>query len=156
MNKTFQPGNKVYCPFVSTDILTITVSHSHPIYPIEINFNSKTKLFTSEGKYLEDNRVSCIFHATPENKAMLDALYGIEFETPPTKLSGSDLTRAKLKETGKPILCWVSDALDKPNKTVTLIVTAYNGIFQSSSGVSWRYAIPYTGTAFLTGHNFEE
>lgn len=156
MNKTFQAGDKVYCPFLSTAILTITES-PHLYYPIRINYSdSKNKNFTSEGKYLDHDKLPSIFHATPENKAMLDALYGTEFETPPVKLHGSDLTCAKLKETGMPILCWVSDSLDKTNKTVTLIVTEHNGIFQCSSGFNWRYAIPYTGTAFLTGHDFEE
>jgi hypothetical protein len=98
--KEFKVGDKVYCPALSSDIFTVApVLKACSKYPLVVYFATKMTLFTVDGKIDLDGVLQSVFHATPENKALLEQLYRTEFEAPPVKLSGSDLTRAKLKET---------------------------------------------------------
>lgn len=159
MNKqVFKVGDKVYCPALSSDIFTVApVLKACSKYPLVVYFATKMTLFTVDGKIHSDGVLQSVFHATPENKTMLEQLYRTEFEAPPVKLSGSDLTRTKLKEFGKPILCWVNDKSDEdaiPYNYVVLIAE-YTDRFVTPSGVEWKYAVPYTGGDFLTGKDFE-
>lgn len=156
----FKVGDKVYCPLLSSDIFTVaTVLKACSKYPLVVYFATRTAFFTVDGKIRSDGVLQSVFHATPENKALLDQLYRTEFEAPPVKLSGSDLTRAKLKEFGKPILCWVSDSSDEHavlHGCVDIIGEVGNsGYFTSTSNNHWFHAIPYTGGDFLMGKDFE-
>lgn len=159
MNKqVFKVGDKVYCPALSPDIFTVApVFKACSKYPLVVYFATKMSLFTVDGKIHLDGVLQSVFHATPENKALLDQLYRTEFEAPPVNLSGSDLTRAKLKETGKLILCLASDGSDENamSSNRVVLIAKYTGRFIEPSGVEWKYAVPYTGDEFLTGKDFE-
>lgn len=151
--KEFKVGDKVYSTVGGTNIHTIGMSCVEN-YPLMVGLVSLTKC----GRHLASDTRPSIFHATPENKSLLDALYGVEFEAPPVKLSGSELTLSKLEEFGKPILCWVGDYSDEraiTDKHVTLISKYHEGEFVTPSDVHWQYAVPYTGEEFLTGRDFE-
>jgi hypothetical protein len=150
--KEFKIGDSVYFPKVGNSIYKV-VGLIGVVYPIMVDDQG----FTKTGHRVSGDEHPSIFHATPENKALLDQLYRTEFEAPPVPLSGSALTKAKLEEFGKPILCWVSDSSDEhanSNGVVDVIVKK-NAYFLSTSSVQWRYAVPCTGDEFLTGKDFE-
>lgn len=145
MNKeTFKAGDEVYCPKLGLKICTLEKGIVNS-YPIRINEHNS---FSLEGKAVIVDSVQSIFHATPENKALLEALYKCEFESP--KLKGSDLTRKLLSE-GKHVLCRVNQASDftaeKYNDIV--IVRSFEGsLFRSLNG-SWKHAVPCNDYANL-------
>jgi hypothetical protein len=146
--QVFKVGDKVYFPFRSCDLYTVDGD--------DLGLMVAGYTFHKDGTQLK-TATTTIIHATPENKAMLEQLYRTEFESLPVRLSGSDLTRAKLEETGKLILCWVSDESDEDTIPLNhaVLIAAYTDCFIASSGVQWKYAVPYTGDEFLTGKDFE-
>ena len=65
------------------------------------------------------------------------------------ELTGSDLTRALLKRSDKPIWCAVDDESDEQammdhdgNDFTAYIVSFKNGCFYCSGGMSWLCAVP--------------
>ena len=69
-------GDKVYYPAKSNKVLTIRESYS-PKYPIKVG----GEIFTCDGKFVGDEEaLPLIYHATPENRELLEQLYGVEFE----------------------------------------------------------------------------
>jgi hypothetical protein len=143
----FKVGDSVYWPNRGTTIYTIKLtnrSHSNN-YPLSVA--DWDLCFTVEGK-TNSTMLPVLFHATPENKAALETLYGIAFEDLP--LVGSALTKQKLTESRKPILCYCSDFSDKAaldSNIVCLIANFRNDIncFLCIAGTEWKYAVPYTG-----------
>ena len=144
MNEQFKAGDEVYCPRLNNKIHVVK-AHDSKTYPIAVlGLDLKPN-----GCYHEKDDLSCIFHATPENKALLEALYKCEFEPP--KLKGSDLTRKLLSE-GKHVLCWMSDDSDilAPTHAKNNIVFKFNkGLFFTLDGSSFEYAVPCNDYANL-------
>lgn len=141
MNKeTFKAGDEVYCPSISTYIKKLSKTNSIA-FPIEI---TDFEQYLSNGCEGMDSPVPSIFRATPENKALLEALYKCEFESPQPK--GSDLTRKLLSE-GKHVLCYVSDLSDQHCKELKLITSPLEGDFSfvDIDEVAWKYAVPCNG-----------
>ncbi|MGP5338925.1 MULTISPECIES: hypothetical protein [Psychrobacter] len=65
------------------------------------------------------------------------------------ELTGSDLTRALLKRSDKPIWCAVDDESDEQammdhdgNDFTAYIVSFKDGYFYCSCGTPWAYAVP--------------
>ena len=77
----FKEGDKVYFPSESNKVLTIIHNGNDPEYPITLI--GYTFVFTVYGKYIDRDPVPVLIHATPENHALLEQLYGVEFEKPP-------------------------------------------------------------------------
>ena len=145
MNKeTFKAGDEVYCPLFGFSIYQLGTGNSGS-FPILINEHDG---FTSNGLSQISDKTSSIFHATPENKQLLEALYKCEFESP--KLKGSDLTRKLLSE-GKHVLCYVSDLSDQHCKELKLITSPLEGDFSfvDIDEVAWKYAVPCNDYANL-------
>ena len=80
----FKDGDKVYCPMVSTKVLTIQNYNSH-YYSLTICEKGVSELFTQQGFFNRNIHIKGIIHATQENKDLLEKLYGIEFEAVPPK-----------------------------------------------------------------------
>lgn len=77
----FKAGDKVYYPLRSTEVLTIRKSNA-PVYPILVTKHDFT--FTIDGKLLSTDTAPCLIPATPENHELLEKLYDVEFEKPPS------------------------------------------------------------------------
>ena len=97
--------------------------------------------FTENGCYTPDGTEPSIVLATEDNRVTLNKLLGVEYE--PVKLKGSDLAKKLLKD--KPQTCYVSDISDEhalSRGCVDLIVKFDDGVFVSSRGLIWKFAVP--------------
>lgn len=78
--KCFKAGDKVYCPSISSKIFKLYPTTSNS-YPVKLKGTDHT--FTSLGKGFLGTRIQSIYLATEENKAALELLHGIAFESIP-------------------------------------------------------------------------
>lgn len=136
----FKAGDKVYSPTKSGKILTVLVTDDES-YPVEVGGVT----YTLDGRVIDYYLTPQVFHATPENHALLSQLYpNVEFEKP--KLTGSDLTWQKLIESANGVLCWVSNESDDQaiqNECVRVVISEGGGSgFKDDDGNHWRYAVP--------------
>lgn len=109
--RQFKSGDKVYYPPIYTNVLTVCASEYTLPYPIAIDGFS----FTREGKFFKDSPLPPIFHATPENHALLEQLYGVEFEKPPAKSTSRDIVKSRLAKGEKFVPCYAHDSIVEPN-----------------------------------------
>lgn len=150
MNEQFKAGDEVYCPSqgVKIHLLCDYESETYPL--LLMNSNCASSISTKGFKVITD-KIPYIFHATPENKALLEALYKCDFEAP--KLKGSDLTR-KLLSGGNHVLCYVSfeseDAAVKGG-IIRLIESVKGDLFYQSAtgGNAYPHAVPCNDYANL-------
>lgn len=90
MNK-FREGDKVYCPMAGTRVYTIHAG-DFTLYPLRIVTAGKIPdgtncfYFTHDGTRRPSPATPVVFHATRENKKLLDKLYGVEFDAPPQEM----------------------------------------------------------------------
>ena len=85
MLNEFKVGDLVYYPSYSQAIYKLegNPDMDSEFFPLAIKQQGHTTLlFTIAGKSGLLNKIPSIFHATLENKKILDRLYGIEFEEP--------------------------------------------------------------------------
>ena len=82
--KEFKVGDKVYFPLKTTKVCTLTERGSIG-YPLSIFLNYNLESCTFIGEFYENLGIPCIFHATQENKELLEKLHGVEFEAAPPK-----------------------------------------------------------------------
>jgi hypothetical protein len=143
---TFKAGDEVYCPSHNTAISKLIATKNVQGYPVAIQYWNS---YTESGCMNSARNLSDIFHATPENKLLLEALYKCEFESP--KLKGSDLTRKLLSE-GKHVLCYLSvhgDGAANNKKFTGLVVRFDDNRFTDGSGSTWFSAVPCNDYANL-------
>ena len=143
MSEQFKAGDEVYCPQMGKLVYMLDEIPHNPIYFYLAGFAS----LDVNGKVSPRHNVPAIFHATPENKALLEALYKCEFESP--KLKGSDLTR-KLLSDGKHVLCYVrndseGDCADK----IEIVTELFEDVFLTLRRQSYKYAVPCNDYANL-------
>ena len=151
MSKKFKVGDKVYCPPFGTNILTLVESASSNSF---LSFAQPNKLITitKDGKVWDaQGMVSGIVHATPENHALLEQLYGVEFEKPSVKLTSREIIKAMLARGDKNVCCWVSQSDEYPTRSshLAFIGSVDNDVFIDECDAIWRYATPFnlhTGT----------
>ncbi|MFN3562812.1 MAG: hypothetical protein ACK4V8_00020 [Moraxella osloensis] len=138
----FKVGDRVYCPTYSEKILTVL---SGPIKAWPLALKKPSIAFNKYGVAYGTSH-PCIFHATPENHALLSQLYpNVEFEKP--KAVGSDLTRQMLADGAKEVLCWVSDESDEDAITEKCVATVVDfhdtrNTFVTEISCHWLYAVP--------------
>jgi len=146
MNKeTFKAGDAVYCPTFNARIHVLHGKNGD-LYKLIIKDGTS---YDERGNEYTSDPLPRLFHATPENKALLEALYKCEFESP--KLKGSDLTRKLLSE-GKHVLCGLSvhgDGAAGNGTFVGLIVRFEDGRFIDGSNNPWSNAVPCNDYANL-------
>lgn len=146
MNKeTFTAGDEVYCPPHDFNIHTLLDNANSETYPLGLKELGKS--FTPTGRFQVGQLLPDLHHATPENKALLEALYKCEFESP--KLKGSDLTRKLLSE-GKHVLCYCSNSLDLIPHVIGVIKNWSGAKFGDTYGEIYTYAVPCNDYANLT------
>ena len=154
MNKEFKVGDPVYYPAQGTQVFHLE-GNSGLYYPLAITFydddgDENFDTFTLEGFYSRAHKAPLIFHATPENKAKLDALYGVEFEEPPSKPTSKEIVKAYLDRGDKSVCCWASTINEQPksiNKWV-FIEQVIDGDypFVDKGGRYWKHATPFDHT----------
>ena len=159
MSKEFKAGDKVYCPPFGTNILTLVESASSNSF---LSFAQPNKLITitKDGKMWDaQGMVSGIVHATPENHALLEQLYGIEFEKPPVKTTSKEIIQAMLARGDMYVCCWVSDHKQEPGYPCMYhLISDYDGDaaifpYRTIRGDHWKYATPFNPT---TGEEITE
>lgn len=143
--ETFKGGDEVYCPSHTVKIVTISEQRGSSTTPLRIK---DYYCLTPSGRSTSMDANPSIFHATPENRALLEALYKCEFEPP--KLKGSDLTRKLLIE-GKHVLCYVNAYSDERaiSELKTDIIISFDQCFRTPAGNFWHHAVPCNDYANL-------
>lgn len=143
----FKAGDKVYYPKRSRSVLTV-YEDGLPSYPIHLQ--GRTEDFTRDGKSLEGDMTPSIFHATEENHALLEKLYGRKFEAPPTKPTSREIIKAMLERGDKNVLCWVGNTRKEVESGyLWKFITEYNEnsdypyVSEGRGSVgSWVFAVP--------------
>ena len=159
----FEGGDLVYVPAISNKVYKL-VKDTSDNYPLAIfdGHGNRVNTFTIGGKIVTTDLVQGVFLATPENKACLDKLYGLDFEVYVDKNS-SEYTKKLLKESGKSVLCFCNDSGDDRlvnctgNVNVIQSFNEVSGKFKTINGVSYRFAIPvFDRVDITTGANEDE
>lgn len=152
--KKFKVGDKVYCPQFCNDILTLIANteDNDENYPLVVKYGARELPIKENGftHFVLDN-CPIVFHATDANHALLEKLYGAEFEKPTTP---KDIIQALLKH-NKYVPCCVSNKCDEVQLAknfargvsvlTDFIHTVDNGDYHpytSIGGTWWRYAVP--------------
>lgn len=144
----FKVNDKVYFPFYGTDIFEVNPNEFNENldkYPLMIG----ARTFTVHGKNYDNRLLQDIFHATPENHALLERLYGVEFEKPPVKPTSKEIVKAMLARGDKYVCCWVSDNTQEPDhRCVCYLISDYDGDaasfpYLTNIGDRWKYATPF-------------
>ena len=94
MSKQFKAGDLVYRPILSTKIYKLGATNSDSL---TIMSDGGKGCFYPDGNYFTWHANPSIFHATSENHALLEQLYGVEFEKPPVKLTSHEIIAAMLE-----------------------------------------------------------
>ena len=154
MSKEFKAGDFVYCPHIGTQIFALEDNDSVN-YPLCFTYYNdggyKVSItFTLDGMEAKEYKTPQIFHATPEMKAKLDDLYGVEFEKPPVKPTSKEIVKAYLDRGDKVVPCWVSNINGQPtsvNKWV-FIEQVLDGDypFFDKDDRYWIHATPFDHT----------
>lgn len=138
----FKPGDLVFEVFEVSGIRLsklVDGGLGDANYPIA----TKSKTYVGTGKLLNDYKLPSIFHATPEKRQALVALYG-EDAVPKLPLSPQEIT-LKLLENQKYQLCKVSNHSTQWDFNNVLKAVIHIGVFNEfidSNGASWTYGIP--------------
>lgn len=128
----FKVGDKVYLPSSDTKVHVVG-DYQGVHYPLLVSGDS----FTSDGKCNTGDKHPRLFRTTKENHALLEALYGVEFEKP--VLEGDELTIELLKK-GKPVLCYVYDDHNNFESSALIKSVTSDGRFKAN-GI-WNHATP--------------
>lgn len=132
VNTTFKVGDKVY-KFGEDDVKNVLEVFEYRYmsisnYPHRVNHET-------------------ICHATQENYELLCKLYPhIQFELPPSPLTGSDLTKIMFERGDFTVVCKCSNESESVASThspLRLIVGHIDGMFHDNAGFCWAYTIPY-------------
>jgi len=141
----FKEGDLVYCPSQGTKIFTLySGGGTHPQPLMLYDGDIALGVFNANGCDGEVD-VPKLFHATPENKEKLEALYGVEFEPPPAIPTSRDIIKAMLARGDKCVPCYVSDVFDNPFHIHewTFICTVAYSRFLANNKESYKYATPF-------------
>lgn len=96
---TFKAGDRVYVPFCTNKVCVVaeaTKQHGELVLEVRIDkemalHNKNTVVFVNKyGCLHEDSPIKrVLFHATYQNRTLLEALYDMEFETPSTYIQAT-------------------------------------------------------------------
>lgn len=151
--KEFKAGDLVYYPDKGTQVFQLEPYSGLGPFPVCICFDDGddddepvVESFTSDGYLLSGHETPKIFHVTEENHALLEKLYGKEFQKPPTKPTSRDIIQVLLNSGQKYVPCYVSSGIVAPNggSYLDFIVCVHNdGRFYNQLGGGWKYATPF-------------
>ncbi|WP_143821533.1 hypothetical protein [Moraxella cuniculi] len=145
--KKFKVGDKVYCPTLGRGVYKVMkYLRGGTEFPLCVYKGGREFSFTHEGFYYSTDKVSTIHHATEENHAALEQLYGVEFEKPPAKPEPIKIIQAMILRGDKYVPCYVGD--DEVLLYEDFELDFLFGIDQYDSHPfcghrgSWKYALP--------------
>ena len=139
----FKAGDMVYSPTEGTKVFTVEDRGLGFTYDLTIGNQTANRC----GKIISSQNYPSIFHATKENQALLEALYGVKFDDPP--LSDKEKVIESLKNAnGKPVLCWASNSQEFWCLQGITNHHPING-FLSPYGGYWSYAKPIAPDEFV-------
>ena len=144
----FKAYDLVYYPTMGTQVFQLDECRGRDCLPICIRLDGDEGdfvAFTSTGFVHSTDQLPKIFHATEDNHALLEELYGKEFQKPPTKPTSRDIIRAMLERGDKCVPCYVSDVFDNPFHIHewTFICTVAYSRFLANNKESYKYATPF-------------
>ena len=134
----FKVGDLVYWPSYSQAIYKLEGNNDWGSeFPLAIKQQGRTTMsFTISGRSGLLNKIPSIFHATLENKKILDRLYGVEFEEP------SKTLYQKMKEHfnkgGNDVLCTPISC--NTSKLSLVVIQGVNASFEhliDNTGTPW-------------------
>ena len=145
----FKAGDWVYYPSRSNSVYKVTSVEENTEYPVHVLIESNyTTTFTKDGKEFINDTVAKIFPATEENHKLLERLYGMKFETPPSISIPKQIIQDLLNKGELFVPCWVSDDDDEcPTRDNMWVFihgvgdSAYP--FNDTEGSYWKYATPF-------------
>ena len=146
----FNIGDKVYCPKFGTEIYTVYKDEYFRTSLTVRTGNGSFLGIDEDGKHNKHDILPSVFHATDENKILLEKLYGVSFADRKRILKGSALCKHLLR-TRTHVICKVSNTNDShacdehfPRIDCIFRYCHSSGLFIGSGGVShaWRYAVP--------------
>ena len=154
----FKAGDWVYYPSRSNSVYKVTSVEESTEYPVHVLIESNyTTTFTKDGKEFINDTVAKIFPATEENHKLLERLYGMKFETPPSISIPKQIIQDLLNKGELFVPCWVSndDRCPTRNNKWVFICEVDNSAypFTDSEGYYWMYATPFdirTAKALVT------
>ena len=144
----FEAGDLVYFPEKFNQVLKVCKNspnaYERETYPLNVAGYS----ITTDGK-LKSNKTTSIYLATPENKAKLEASYGIKLDPALViKLTSKDIVKTKLDKGIKNVCCWVSDTEEEPSadefsRMIHCVEDGDVTYFIDTDGHAWFYATPF-------------
>lgn len=134
----FKVGNKVYCPSISNDVLTLSSSSSSS-YPVRIDGAT----FTTDGRVYTSEPNPSIFPVTQEWYDKLVHVYP-NLEKPPVKKSSEEIIQDMLDDGNEGVLCWLSDKCEYPDNSCAMGVVhrLSDDMFVCDADGLWIYATP--------------
>lgn len=144
----FKADDLVYYPTMGTQVFQLDACRGLDCLPLCIRFDGDEGVFvafTSTGLVHSTDQLPKIFHATEENHALLEKLYGKEFQKPPTKPTSREIIKAMLERGDKCVPCYVSDVFDNPfhiHEWAFIHTVAYSR-FLANNKESYKYATPF-------------
>ena len=146
----FKVEDRVYLPILGAAVYQVKENgFLDPVsFPLRaVNSNYAMVCFTKNGRIRHGDGLRGVFHATPENHALLEQLYGVEFEKPPVKPTSREIIQAMLARGDKYVCCWVSDDIEEPdeNKAQKFVFVYREGEkypYGCALG-NWKYATPF-------------
>lgn len=141
----FKAGDLVYSPTEGMQVYQVVWRDNVNTYQIGVG----TQTFTKQGMCINSQNHPSIFHATKENQALLESLYGVKFDDPP--LSDKEKVIEALKNAnGKPVLCWVwGNLYDTWMIRAINLYIAGEGFYTHATTVCYREAKPLTPDEFV-------
>lgn len=139
----FKAGDKVYYPRMSFKIMTLKHNNS-PTHPLAIDHIDFTEPYTENGTLSIFAKVTDLFHATEENHALLEKLYGLEFEKPPKRKNPKEIIKAMKNAGHKYVLCKAQNlATDEWETVIAMGFSTYD-----SPDSSKEYMYDYFRTSY--------
>ena len=135
----FKPGDLVYCPMATNEILTVSDKLNVAYEGIDGEISTIGVYY--DGKYSSQHHNLAIFPATLEWHQKLVKVYP-NLQEP---MSVKDIIKHLLDEGNAGVLCWVSGHDEFPNSdnSVTVIIGIdVDEYFMSYDSHVWKYATP--------------
>ena len=142
----FKAGMQVYSPTEGSQVFEVVWRSNVNTYQIGVG----KQTFTKNGMAFASQNHPSIFHATKENQALLESLYGVKFDDPP--LSDKEKVIEALKNAnGKPVLCWVSNSYEELDWCIRAIgrFDEIHGFQLVGGCYGWEYAKPLSPDEFV-------
>lgn len=144
--KKFKVGDKVYYPALGEKVYTLLENDDDVDYPLYVKRGGQPYSLTIKGFFRRIDKVPSILHATEENHALLEKLYGVAFEKPPVKPEPMEIIQAMILRGDKYVPCYVGDdevlLYEDFELDFLFRINPYDSHPFCGHRGSWKYALP--------------